>query len=120
MHTYEVEMIKHALHFVIHERELESLRVEPAVYIDDLARQLVGQLEVWSAVDGVDRVDVEEQWPADWWQAFKDRWFPVWAKKQWPIQYHTETMTARELYPQVVLSPDRYEAVIAVDKSGQW
>lgn len=33
------------------------------------------------------RVKAETQWPADWWQAFKDRWFPAWALKLWPVEY---------------------------------
>ena len=24
--------------------------------------------------------------PTDWWQAFKERWFPRWALKRWPVQ----------------------------------
>lgn len=62
----------------------------------------------------------ECRWPADWWQAFKERWLPAWAKRRWPVRYHIETMVARELYPQVALPLDRYKAVIAVGKSGQW
>ena len=62
----------------------------------------------------------ECKWPADWWQAFKERWYPAWATKRWPVEYHIETMVARELYPQVALPPDRYKAVIAVEKSGGW
>lgn len=27
------------------------------------------------------------QYPEDWWQAFKERWFPEWAKRRWPVQY---------------------------------
>lgn len=29
----------------------------------------------------------EIQWPANWWEAIKDRFFPTWAKKQWPVIY---------------------------------
>ena len=25
-------------------------------------------------------------YPKDWWQAFKARWFPAWAKRRWPVQ----------------------------------
>jgi len=25
-------------------------------------------------------------YPADWWQALKERWFPRWAKRHWPVQ----------------------------------
>lgn len=26
-------------------------------------------------------------WPSDWWQAFKDRWFPCWLKTIYPVRY---------------------------------
>jgi len=40
-----------------------------------------------------ERVDeVMRDWiaPADWWQAFKDRWFPAWAKRRWPVRFNYE------------------------------
>jgi hypothetical protein len=27
------------------------------------------------------------QWPLTWWDAFKERWFPEWAKGRWPVRY---------------------------------
>jgi hypothetical protein len=30
-----------------------------------------------------------ERWPATWWDAFKERWFPAWAKKRWPVEWTT-------------------------------
>lgn len=32
-----------------------------------------------------DRGDIEV--PADWWEHFKERWFPQWALKRWPVRY---------------------------------
>jgi len=29
----------------------------------------------------------EYQWPATWWDAFKERWFPAWAKRRWPVRH---------------------------------
>ena len=26
------------------------------------------------------------EWPADWWQHFKKRWFPRWALRRWPVR----------------------------------
>ena len=44
-------------------------------------------------------------YPADWWQAFKDRWFPTWVKRRWPVKMVTKTIQARELYPKEKLIP---------------
>ncbi len=35
------------------------------------------------------RVVVNERWPSDWWQAFRERWFPAWWLRRWPVQYKT-------------------------------
>lgn len=37
---------------------------------------------------------IDKSWPKTWWDAFKERWFPTWAKLRWPIQY--ETLQVRE------------------------
>ena len=31
----------------------------------------------------------EVSWPADWWQAMKERWFPQWLRRISPVQYET-------------------------------
>lgn len=46
------------------------------------------------------------QYPADWWQALKKRWFPCWALQRWPVRMHVHTVTASIQYrnPRVDLS----------------
>lgn len=34
-----------------------------------------------------ERVSVHERWPADWFQAFKERWFPRWLLARFPVRY---------------------------------
>lgn len=34
-------------------------------------------------------VDVEEKYPEDWWQAFRERWLPRWWLKRYPVVYQT-------------------------------
>jgi hypothetical protein len=53
----------------------------------------------------------EHQWPANWWEAFKDRWFPKWAKGRWPIRYSKCVLTARELYSKVAM-PEREHTIV--------
>ena len=36
---------------------------------------------------GEQRIKRYAKWPKTWWDAFKDRWFPVWAKKRWPVEW---------------------------------
>ena len=31
--------------------------------------------------------ELEAQYPSDWWQAFKERWFPNWLLGRYPVRY---------------------------------
>ncbi|WP_230677522.1 hypothetical protein, partial [Streptococcus pneumoniae] len=44
-------------------------------------------------------------YPSDWWQAFKERWFPMWARKKWPVKYTEEKMQANAYHPDLAI-PD--------------
>lgn len=37
-------------------------------------------------------------YPADWWQAFKARWFPGWALSRWPVKW--EKVVIQHLFPE--------------------
>lgn len=55
---------------------------------------------------------VTVEYPASWWQMFKERYFPTWLKMKCPIKYKTkaETVTFRayNLYPKFpAIMPDR-------------
>lgn len=42
-------------------------------------------------------------YPADWWQAFKLRWFPKWARRRWPAKMSHIKVLA--LFPEYVPPP---------------
>lgn len=44
-------------------------------------------MDYWFAAIPSHRIEVHEQWPADWWQAFKARWFPLRWLARWPVRY---------------------------------
>ena len=57
-------------------------------FIDDVTKDLL--VELTACMPGVvnERVIVHEQWPKDWWQAFKERWFPSWLKRHFPVEWN--------------------------------
>lgn len=67
---------------------------------DDIARDLVASLDTYMMAMLDETIEIHRQWPADWWQAFKERWLPAWAKRRWPVQYE-----------QIDISERRYKAV---------
>ena len=53
--------------------------------------------EVWGQKIGE---EVRIEYPADWWQAFKERWFAGWMLKRWPVRYSETVLQLAELYPK--------------------
>lgn len=56
-------------------------------YVDMATRNLVFTLTAELPGIFAERIEVHEKWPADWWQAFKERWFPRWLKRWFPVQW---------------------------------
>ena len=48
---------------------------------------------------------VEVRYPWDWWQAFKQRWFPQWLLKRYPVVEMVKVIDIRALYPKITI-PD--------------
>ena len=42
----------------------------------------------------------EHKYPADWWQAFKERWFPKLLIKLYPVKYKKIIVDVRCIYPE--------------------
>ena len=81
-----------------------------------LADEIV--LRVTQEVYGRTMEEVSAEWPADWWQAVKERWAPAWAKARWPVKMKCVRLQAKELYPkfsahdlEARLHLDRHESV---------
>ncbi len=55
-------------------------------------------------------------YPADWWQAFKERWFPDWLIKRYPIRYTDVVVSAKVLYPDLRdMAPAGYRQLVKMD-----
>jgi hypothetical protein len=86
----------HVLDLLIHEEISEHIA---AGVCTDLSAWMWGNTHKVASV----------QYPATWWDAFKDRWFPWWAKNLWHVKYTTKTFTIEELYPTLNISlPDNH------------
>lgn len=71
-------------------------RLAIQVILDDWGNRLVqGMLAIAT------QEDREISYPADWWQAFKFRWFPEWALRRWPVKRHH--IIAIHKFPEVTL-----------------
>ena len=68
--------------------------LEVRSHFDRMTQSLV--LELRSMAASRERVETEEmKLPDGWWEAFKERWFPGWALKRWPVKWKRFVVTTR-------------------------
>lgn len=52
------------------------------------------------------------RWPADWWQAVKERFAPTWFLNRWPVKWETKevkhTFEVKAVLPRVVKEEEYY------------
>jgi hypothetical protein len=51
------------------------------------------------------------RFPATWWDAFKDKFFPAWALDRWPVKYEEVRASFEAHYPDFVPSLDDQQVV---------
>lgn len=77
----------------------------------EVHRQLYGR-----EVHSHRRTELGEHVPEDWWQAFKERWFPKWALRRWPARQRfiekKVTHKVIRVCPHLTLPPNRREHAI--------
>jgi hypothetical protein len=54
-----------------------------AEWADPMVRHLAAVFKAYVPVHEI----ALARWPKTWWDAFKERWFPNWAKAKWPPQW---------------------------------
>jgi hypothetical protein len=97
---------------IVDEGMASSFAIPVQVAVERIADYAYRQLavEIRQQVYGRQLETITASYPADWWQALKDRWFPAWALKRWPVRLHTITLTITELYPKLA-APGYAESV---------
>jgi hypothetical protein len=100
MTDIELERFSLGMAQLIHEDELlQSLHPELIVKrtFDKIAVGI--KAHIW----GRTQKKIDVKYPADWKQAFKERWFPKWLRNKYPIRYVEFTVIVRAYFPDFVL-----------------
>ncbi len=69
------------------------------VFIDDLSGDIVAEIRGFVWAERPEDRGYTFQWADGWIQALKERWFPTWVLKKWPIRYHREHVDVQAIYP---------------------
>ena len=70
---------------------------------------------VWAEKESVRQQDIK--YPRDWWQAFKERWFPAWLLRKYPVDYHHITIDVRAIYPDFKQAMPEYTSRLMIQRS---
>jgi hypothetical protein len=55
------------------------------------------------------------KYPTNWWQALKERWFPMWMKKKFPVLYTTQSITVDVIYPDLKISLPEHQHQVVIN-----
>lgn len=89
--------------------EMDSLDLMSPVeinhMIDFMGRKVAYQFQTYVYGQRLNKV----KYPANWKESFKERWFPEWLLKKYPVKYSYIQLAA--LYPQLHLPSDQYPPI---------
>lgn len=76
----------------------KGLLLDPHRFKTELI-EVEGKAMMRALVDILVQDEELTQYPATWWEAVKERWFPAWLKKKCPVQY--KTVWAEHRFPEL-------------------
>lgn len=66
---------------------LGDTAIQHRAWLDREMNSMVLSLEAKLLGVPSERIVVHACYPCDWWQAFRERWFPQWWLRRWPVKY---------------------------------
>jgi len=62
---------------------------------------ILGEIvRTWADIPTLQMQRHEISFPSDWWEAVKERWFPEWLLKRYPVEYTKRVFDARLAFPE--------------------
>ena len=80
---------------------LGNFAMEPRITSEIQEAAHLCAIGISQSVFGIQVQKREIRYPKDWFQAFKERWFPEWAKDRWPVEYEVISIDVKEFYPSI-------------------
>lgn len=89
---------------------LQMGNVRAQAIVDDEQKRLLIRMDSSILAMPTKRITVKRQWPRDWWQSFRERWFPAWWLRKHPIQYDSINIDEQQygpLCPHLISDPQK-------------
>jgi hypothetical protein len=82
-------------------------------------KQEIVRMIVEAHIHAIEINDFSMRAPRDWWNAVKERWFPKWLLRKYPVQYTTQEVVISVLYPKLRLPPGEKYLMVNVKQDGK-
>ena len=102
LHLVEV-VATHAYPLTRLRDELGGIEHNIRTFVPQNMAALVLQIHSLFAAENLEAKTV--QYPADWWEALKARWFPAWALRRWPVRLRVETFDMKAIWQRFQPDP---------------
>lgn len=105
MGPFQAPLIQSTTLDVIHFYAREVITEEATRYFMkpevDIVRDIAGRMifTLKGCLLGEDAKKEICEYPANWQEAFKERWFPRWALRRWPVKREKFIVTIKAVYP---------------------
>lgn len=92
----------------------DMLLCDPKVEVETVRDHLQAKIRGYVLAESESVRRVEWSMPADWWQAFKDRWFKGWLLRKYPVKYKVMSFDVKCVYPyfRPALPKEEYRLLI--------
>jgi hypothetical protein len=108
-------VVQHAISTKLLDPNKPLGEVELRTVVEPTIDAMVFQLSTW--LYGQVIKDETVSWPLNWREAFKERWFPDWALRKWPVLYAYHHFKLTEVYPTIRLPKGQASVQIHVLES---
>ena len=95
--TVQLENMRAVLLYYITEEFAKIFIESPQVEIQSMGSFIADGLVVRVKQDilGRELERIDARYPANWWEAFKDRWMPEWLCRRYPVRWTEVSLVAR-------------------------
>jgi hypothetical protein len=97
---------------------LKQSKLNLRKHLDLLSNSMLLDLTTYILQENIKTIEC--RYPADWKEAFKDRWFPDWLKKKYPVKWVHEKLDKIVLYNQLSLPDQPYHTFLTQVKNNYW
>lgn len=108
-----LEKFKYAINYHIDQEDFMA----PNIDVEQTINFITNQVVLTFRADIVGQKLEDFKYPADWFQAFKERWFPKWLLDKFPVKY--KVLEVKALYPQLHVPPEVHNPIIHVMRKSE-